>query len=248
MKKNELRKNKLKILRRISYISKDVSIGINDACTDLQKSIEYFNQAIEKDKFYALAYAGLANSYVILPAFGLSIEEYYLKAEEAATKALEYDSTLAEAHTVLAQIKENYYDWTNAERIYKRAIELNPGYPTAHQWYSGLLNTLGRFDEAFIEAGRALELDPLSLIINYNLSRTLLYMRQYKQAIDQCSKGVELDPNFPWSYSVRGNAAEAQGKFDEAIKDYQKARLLSHSDPNTIGDIGGVYARCWQEG
>ena len=210
---------------------------------DLQKSIEYFNQAIEKDKFYALAYAGLANSYVVLTAFGLSTEEYYQKAKEAATKALECDSTLAEAHTVLALIKENHYDWTNAERIYKRAIELNPGYPTAHQWYSGLLNTLGRFDDAITEASRAVELDPLSLIINYSLSRTLLHMRQYTQAIDQCNKGIELDPNFPWSYSVRGNVAEEQGKFDEAIKDYQKAKLLSHSDPSAIGDIGGVYAR-----
>jgi TolB-like protein len=210
---------------------------------DLQKSIEYFNQAIVKDQNYTLAYAGLANSYVILPAFGLSTEEYYQKAKEAATKALEFDSTLAEVHTVLALIKESHYDWTNAERIYKRAIELNPGYPTAHQWYGGLLNTLGRFDEAFTEASRAVELDPLSLIINYSLSRTLLYMRQYKQAIDQCNKGVELDPNFPWSYSVRGAAAEAQGKFDEAINDYQKARLLSHSDPSATGDIGGVYAR-----
>ena len=211
---------------------------------DLQKSIEYFNQALAKDHDYALAYAGLASSYVILPAFGLLIEEYYQKAEEAATKALEFDSTLAEAHTVLAQIKENHYDWTTAERIYRRAIELNPGYATARQWYSGLLNTLGRFDEALAEAGRAVELDPLSLIINYNLSRTLLYMRQYQQAVDQCNKGIELDPNFPWSYSVRGNIAEALGKYDEAIKDYQKARLLSHSsDPNTIGDIGAVYAR-----
>jgi eukaryotic-like serine/threonine-protein kinase len=208
---------------------------------DLQKSIEYFNQAIEKDPNYALAYAGLANSYVILPAFGLSAREHYQKAQQAATKALEFDSTLAEVHTVLGNIKENQYDLTNAESEYKRAIELNPSYPTAHQWYGSLLVTLGRFNDAIAEAKRAVELDPLSLIINYNLGVTFYYMRQYNQAIDQCNKGIELDPTFPWSYYPRGLVAEVQGKLDEAIKDYQKARLHSHNDPTTLGDIG----RCW---
>jgi TolB-like protein/Flp pilus assembly protein TadD len=208
---------------------------------DLQKSIEYFNQAIEKDPNYALAYAGLANSYVILPAFGLSAREHYQKAQQAATKALEFDSTLAEVHTVLGNIKENQYDLTNAESEYKRAIELNPSYPTAHQWYGSLLVTLGRFNDAIAEARRAVELDPLSLIINYNLGVTFYYMRQYNQAIDQCNKGIELDPTFPWSYYPRGLVAEVQGKLDEAIKDYQKARLHSHNDPTTLGDIG----RCW---
>jgi serine/threonine protein kinase/tetratricopeptide (TPR) repeat protein len=210
---------------------------------DLQKSIEYFDQAIEKDQYYALAFSGLANSYVVLPAFGLSAREYYQKAQQAATKALEFDSTLAEVHTVLGNIKENQYDWTNAESEYKRAIELNPSYPTAHQWYSGLLVTLGRFNDAITEAKRAAELDPLSLIINYNLCTTLLYMRQYEQAIDQCNKGIELDPNFPWSYYARGMVTEVQGKLDEAIKDYQKARLFSHNDPSTLGDIGRSCAR-----
>jgi tetratricopeptide (TPR) repeat protein len=210
---------------------------------DLQKAIEYFNQAIEKDPCYALAYAGLANSYVILPAFGLSAKEKHQKAQQATIKALEFDSTLAEVHAVLGQIKENQFDWMNAESEYKRAIELNPSYPTAHQWYSGLLVTLGRFDDAIAEARRAAELDPLSLIINYSLGWTLYCMRQYDQAIDQCNKGIELDPNFPWSYYPRGMVAEVQGRLDEAIKDYQKARLLSHNDPTTLGDIGRCCAR-----
>ena len=211
--------------------------------TDLQKSIDYFNQAIGKDPYYALAYAGLASSHGIAPAFGISTKEHYPKAQQAATKALELDSTLAEPHTVLGQIDENQYDWTKAEREYKRAIELNPSYPTAHQWYSGLLSTLQRLDEAITEAKRAAELDPLSLIINYNLCMTLLYLRQYQQAIDQCNKGIELDPNFPWSYYIRGQIAEVQGRFDAAMKDYQTARLLSHNDPNVPGDIGRCYAR-----
>jgi len=210
---------------------------------DLRKSIEYFNQAIEKDPSYALAYAGLASSHVIIPAFGFSAMESYQKAQQAATRALEFDSTLAEAHTVLGHIKENRYDWTNAENEYRQAIELNPSYPTAHQWYSGLLSTLGRFDEAITEAMRATELDPLSLIINYNLCMTHFYMRHYDQAMDQCNKGIELDPNFPWSYYARAVVAEVQGRFDEAIKDNQKVRMLAHNDPLTPGDLGRCYAR-----
>jgi serine/threonine protein kinase/Tfp pilus assembly protein PilF len=210
---------------------------------DLEQSIQYFNQAIEQDPSYALAYAGLANSYGILPAFGLSAREHYQKAQEATTKALEFDSTLAEVHTVLGLIKENHYNWTYAEREYRRAIELNPSYPTAHQWYSGLLATLGRFDEALSEIQRALELDPLSMIINYSLSAILYYMHQYDRADEQCNKGIELDPNFPWNYYIKGLVAEVHGKLDEAIKTYQKASLYAYNDPLALGDIGRSYAR-----
>ncbi len=210
---------------------------------DLQKSIEYYNKAIGKDPVYALAYAGLANAYVILPAFGCSSNENYPKAQIEAIKALELDSTLAEAHAVLAQLKENNYDYVNAEREYKRAIELNRNYPTAHQWYGLLLGRLGRFDEAMAEARRAVELDPLSLIINYSLGWTQFCMRQYDAAREQGNKGIELDPNFPWNYYLRGLADEAQGNFDEALKEYQKVRILAPDDLTTLGEIGRLYAR-----
>jgi serine/threonine protein kinase/Tfp pilus assembly protein PilF len=208
---------------------------------DLQKSIRYFNQAIEKDPTYALAYAGSANSLVILPAFGISAKECYPKAQQAAHKALEFDSTLAEAHTVLAQLMESRFEWMAAESRYKRAIELNPNYPTAHQWYGTLLSRLGRYDEAIYESRRAAELDPLSLIINYSLCYTLFSMRQYDEAKEHSNKGIELDPNFPWSYYIHGLVNEAQGKYDEALKDFTKLKLLAPNDPTLLGEIGRLY-------
>jgi Tfp pilus assembly protein PilF len=130
------------------------------------------------------------------------------------------DSTLAEVHAVLAQIKAIQSEWTDAENEYKRAIELNPSNPTTHHWYSMFLLSLGRLSESNIEARRAVERDLLSLIINLNLGMNLFYMRQFDQAIDQCNKAIDLDPYFPWSYYLMGLVAEARGKFDEATRQY----------------------------
>jgi TolB-like protein/Tfp pilus assembly protein PilF len=210
---------------------------------DLQKAIVYFNQAVEKDPTYALAYAGLADSYVLLPDYLLPAREYFQKAREATAKALELDSSLAEVHTVLGNVKTSQFDWKDAEKEYKRAIELNPSYPTAHHWYSMLLSILGRPEEALAESRRALKLDPLSLIISLNFAINLYETKQYDQATDQCNKVIELDPNFPWSYYVLGLVAEVQGKFDEAIGKYQQARILSHNDPTMLGEIGRSSAR-----
>jgi serine/threonine protein kinase/tetratricopeptide (TPR) repeat protein len=210
---------------------------------DLQKAIDYFNQAIEKDTDYALAYQGLADSYLLLPQHGLAATENFNKAQQAAVNALKLDSTLAEVHAVLGALKASQSEWGAAENEFKRAIELNPSNPTVHHWYSMFLLSLGRLNESNTEARRAVELDPLSLIINLNLGMNLYYLRQFDQAIDQCNRTIELDPYFPWSYYVIGLVAEARGKFDEATMQYQKANTLAHNDLTMLGEIGRSYAR-----
>ena len=210
---------------------------------DLKTAIEYFNQAIEKDPNYALAYAGLASTYVILPEYsGLPPKEIMPKAEAAAKKALEFNATLGEAHAVLALKRWYEWDWVGAESEFKRTIELNPSYPTTHHWYSNLLRSLGRLDEALAEIKLAQELDPLSLVINMNVGITLSWMRRYDEAIDQFKKTLELDPNFPFTYGNLGALYEVQGKFDEAIPEFQKAITVVGRDASELSDLGHAYA------
>ena len=211
---------------------------------DFQRASGFFNQAIEKDPNYALAFAGLASTYDILPEYGFPAREHYQKAKAAVKKALELDATLAEAHAVLGSILSNYeFDWAGAENEFKRAIELNPNYPTTHHWYSMNLACLRRYDEAIAEAVRAQELDPLSLTINANLGRIFYWVRQLDRAIVQCNKTIELDPNFPWTYHVLGSIYEVQGKFEEAVKAYQKAIVLAGRDPILLSNLGYAYAK-----
>src|SRR5262249_30078639 len=145
---------------------------------------------------YALAYAGLAEAYVILPNYtGAAPQEAYSKAKAAALKALQLDDKLAEAHTALAE--ELYFvDMAGSISEFQRAIALNPNYATAHHWYGNLLANLGRFDEAIAEAKRSIELDPLSLINNADLGQTLSVARRYDEAIAQLRKTLEIDPTF----------------------------------------------------
>jgi serine/threonine-protein kinase len=164
----------------------------------LQKSIEFFNQAIEKDPKYALAYAGLADTYAVLPNYyGAIPSETMPKAREAATTALGLDNNLAEAHNALGQVLYYYdYNLDEAEREYKQAIELNPNYATAHQWYGELLVQQGRTEEGFAEFRRALEIDPLSLAVNLSYGFNLYNARKYDESIAQLKKTLELDNNF----------------------------------------------------
>ncbi len=164
----------------------------------LKKGIEYFEQAIQKDPNYALAYAGLADSYALLDLYtGLQRGDVFPKARAAAAKALEIDDALAEAHTSLSYVKYYYeWDWSGAEKELKRAIEINPNYATAHQWYAEYLFYMQRFDESLAEINRAYELDPLSLVINTELGSPYLYMRQYDQAMEKYRKALEMDPHF----------------------------------------------------
>jgi len=187
----------------------------------LKKSIEYFNQAIEKDPNYALAYAGLADVYVVLPSYSAGAPQ----ERAAARKALELDDTLAEAHTSLAANLQADMDWSGAEREFKRAIELNPNYPTAHQWYSEYLLVMGRLDESKAEIKRAQRLDPLSLTINATLGLTLYFQRQYDQAIEQLRNTLEMDPNFRLAHKFIDLAYVQTGRYEEAIT--EKAKILA---------------------
>jgi len=189
----------------------------------LAKSMECFNQAIERDPGYALAYAGLADSYVTLQDYASVSPKVTLpKAKEAAHKALEIDSTLAEAHNALAQVMFREWDWEGAEREHKRAIELNPNYASAHHWYALLLVYTARFDEAIAEMKKAWELDPLSLIINRNLGLVLYFARRYDQAVEQLQKTLEMDPTFSLAHATLGLAYLQKSMYQEALVELQK--------------------------
>ncbi len=210
-----------------------------------RKASEYFSQAAEKDRNYALAHAGLAESYILLGNYGLlPAKEAFAKAREAATKALELDDTLAEAHNALATVKENYdWDWPGAEREFRRAIELNPGYATAHQWYGELLSELGRHEEALAEIKRAQQLDPLSLIINTVSGKLLLYAGRNDFAIEQLRKTLEIEPNFAHAHWYLGIAYVRKGAFAEAIAEFQRATTLSPNILQYKGGLAHAYAR-----
>jgi eukaryotic-like serine/threonine-protein kinase len=210
----------------------------------VKKGIEYFNQAIELDPNYALAYTGLADSYNVLGILSvLPPRESYPKARMAAQKALELDDSLAEAHTSLARVKKDYeWDWAGAEQEYKRAIALNPNYPTAHHWYDILLSEMGRHAEALAEAKRAQELDPLSIIINSNVGWVLFNMGQVDQAIEQERKALELDPNFVFALDRLARFYEFKGMYGEAVANYLKARTLSGAGPEAVAALKEAYA------
>jgi len=202
---------------------------------DLKKSTEYFNQAIAKDPGYALAYAGLADCYIVIPNYtDIPAEEAYLKAKAAALKALEIDDTLAEAHASLGGVKADYdWDFAGAESELKRAIELNPNYATAHHWYAQFLSGMGRHQEAIAEIKRAQELDPLSLIIDSVVGDTYVKARQYDLAIEQLRKTIEMDKNFVRAHRYLEKAYVAKGMYDEAITEYQTAATLAGEDSET---------------
>ncbi|MFN2516591.1 MAG: protein kinase [Pyrinomonadaceae bacterium] len=214
----------------------------------MQKSLEYFQQSIEKDPTFALAYSGLADAYNLLGAQdavtgGVPPTEVMPKAKAAALKALEIDDTLAEAHASLAHVKYYYdRDWPAAEREFKRAIELNPNYPLAHHWYAVYLMSAGRMDEALAQSKRAQELDPLSLPINMTLGWILLIARQYDQSVEQLRKTLEMDPNFIIAHHRLGLVYEQQGKYDQAIAEFRQVLNLSAGKPLGIASLAHAYA------
>jgi TolB-like protein/DNA-binding winged helix-turn-helix (wHTH) protein/Tfp pilus assembly protein PilF len=192
-----------------------------------EQAINYFQQAIAKDPNYAQAYAGLADSYILLAAYsGAPPAEPLQKARAAATKALQLDEGLAEAHTSLALITENYdWDWPAAEKEYRRAIGSNPNYATAWQWYAECLTWLGRFDEALRASERARELDPLSLIIAADNGMIFYYARQYDRAETKLNAVLEMDPNFSRAHSLSDVYIE-DGQFAQALDDIEKCKPL----------------------
>jgi len=211
---------------------------------DLKKSIDYFEQAIAADPNYALAYAGVADGYVLLPGYSAgSPRDCYPKAKAAAKKALELDDTLAEAHTTLAIAIWSYeFDFAQANEEFQRAIKLNPNYPTAHQQYGNItLAASGRFDDSIAQGKRAVELDPLSLVINSDFGADYLYARRYDEAIAQFRRTLDLDPGYYFAYLMLGQALDAKGDRAAAIGEYQKARQLD-DDPAILGLLAHTYA------
>ena len=210
----------------------------------LKKAADYLEQAVAKDTNYALGYAALADCYVLLPEYAAAPAKQWMpKARATALRALELDNTLGEAHAALGIIKQNWdWDWPGAEAEYKRAIELNPNYATAHHWYSVWLRSLGRFDEAMREIKRAQDLDPLSPVIGENVGCVLLYSRQYGSAIAEFRKVINLSPDFPAAHTYLGWAYTMTGAFSEAIAEFQTVRKLAGSRPGGLGGLGYSYA------
>jgi serine/threonine protein kinase/tetratricopeptide (TPR) repeat protein len=212
---------------------------------ELNKAIEYFKQSIERDPNYALAYVGLADSYILMAEYTfLPAKEAYPKARQAAMKALEVDERLAEAHTSLAAVKRDFeWDWRGAELELRRAVEINPGYPTAHQWYGELLYEEGRDEEAMAQIKQALDLDPLSLIINTILGRALMFSGSTDLAIAQLRKTLEIDPNFGLALYDLAKAYLQKGMFSEAIIEIQKSIDLDRNLSERTALLAHIYAR-----
>lgn len=211
----------------------------------LKKSLEYFNQAIAKDPRFALAHAGLADSYALFNIYGTAqLEDAMPRARDAAQHALALDDTLAEAHTVLALVKEQYeWDWQGAEKEFRKAIELNPSYATAHQYYSEYLAFLGRTEESLAHIKQAHNLDPLSLVINTTLGYPYLCARQCDRAIAEFRKAIEMDPNFPLAIFYTARCYELDSKNEQAIAEYKKAVTLSGGSSLALAGLGHAYAQ-----
>jgi tetratricopeptide (TPR) repeat protein len=211
---------------------------------NLQKAADYFQQAIGKDPAYALAYSGLADCHVLLPAYaelGSNPRDELPKALEAARKAVEIDDTLCEAHTSLARALASDLQLPAAMPEFTRAIELNPSYATAHQWFGEYLQSQGHLEQALAELKRAQELDPLSLIINSVFGFALDTVGKSDEAIAQLHKTIEIDPNFGNAHGQLGNVLQHQGRLNEAIVEYEKCFNSVGSDPIDLADLAAAY-------
>jgi TolB-like protein/Tfp pilus assembly protein PilF len=212
---------------------------------DLRKGVDYFNQAIAKDPNYALAYCGLADSYLLLSAYGAAAPKDSVPHAKAAVKrALELDDTLAEAHASSARILSGFdFDSQRAIAEFERALQLNPNYATAHHWFAaGPLLALARFDQSIAEAKRSIELDPLSMINNADFGNDLYFARRYDEAIAQLRKTIEMEPHSYLAHYYLGQALQLKGQVSEAIAEYRKAVELD-DDPFALALLGQSYAR-----
>jgi TolB-like protein/DNA-binding winged helix-turn-helix (wHTH) protein/Flp pilus assembly protein TadD len=211
----------------------------------LKVGLAYFNQAIDEDPTYAQAYSGLADTYALLGDWQYAVmpaKEALPKAKAAAIKALELDSALGEAHNSLAFCLDGFdWDFDSAGNEFRRAIELNPGYATAHHWYAWHLSLLGRYDEAIAEMTKAENLDPLSLIINADLAELLVLAHSSDESIRQSRKTIEMDPNFGLAYSHLGQAYLQKQMNEEAVAELQKAVQFSEGSPVCIANLARAY-------
>jgi TolB-like protein/DNA-binding winged helix-turn-helix (wHTH) protein/Flp pilus assembly protein TadD len=212
----------------------------------LKVALAYFNQAIDEDPTYAQAYSGLSDSYALLGDWQYAVmtpKEALPKAKAAAIKALELDSALGEAHNSLAFCLDGF-DWNfdSAGKEFLRAIELNPGYATAHHWYAWHLALLHRYDEALAEMRKAENLDPLSLVINADLAELLVLAHSSDESIQQSRKTIEMDPNFGLAHNHLGQAYLQKHMYDEAIAELQKAVQLSGGGPTCLANLARADA------
>jgi TolB-like protein len=209
------------------------------SAADLNTAIEHFNAAIAQDPTFAPAHAGLADCYVVLSMYAvIPPRECVPKARAAALKALEIDETLGEAHATLGKVKEIYdFDWAGADRDFKRATQLSPAYATARQWSAENLAVRGRFDEAIAEMRRALEVDPLSLIINTNLGYIYFQARRYDQAIEQFRQTLVMDSSFPFAHVMLGRSYVEKRAYQQAFDEFRAGQAFP-----SLAFIGHAYA------
>jgi serine/threonine-protein kinase len=212
----------------------------------LKTASAYFQQAIDQDPNYALAYVGLADSTMALEYGGASAMEALPKAKQAALRALQLDERLGEAHATLGMIAQYNYEWASAEHEFRRAIELRPEYPSVHHFYGLLLINLGRLKEARAEAERARQLDPTSLIINSLVVQRHVAAREYDQAVDEAKKAVELDPSFQTVRYWRARAYMGQRRYPEAVAELEKFGPSSALISRDAGVLGYAYAMSGQ--
>jgi eukaryotic-like serine/threonine-protein kinase len=215
---------------------------------EIEKAIDYFSRAIVLDPNYALAYVGLADSYIIQEQYSsVPGRESYPRAEAAARKALELDNSIAEAHASLGYIREYLWDWQGAEREYKAAIELNPKYATAYHWYSILLRCLGRGKESIAAIKRAQEVDPLSTVIAVNVAMGYRYEGEYPEATRRLRSIIETDSTFAVAYSQLGRVYRTQGELSSAIAPFRQAVKFSDRSAEYLSDLGNSLARLRQQ-
>jgi tetratricopeptide (TPR) repeat protein len=195
----------------------------------LEKALDYFQESLDLEPSYALGYAGLADAYNLLGYYGhMPADEAWPKAKDSALRALGIDNTIAEAHATLGWIKFNDWDWVGAGKDYSQAIELNPGYSTAHHWKAMLLLWLARYEEAIKEIEIALELDPFSPAINRDAGMTYLFAGQYDQAIEFLNKSIELEAKIPWVHSYLGLAYSLNSMHKEALSEFSGNNFWEH--------------------
>ena len=215
---------------------------------NLKKSVEYFEQAIARDAGYALAYAGLADAYVVMAVFDGGLPTDLLsKAKVAAHRALEIDRGLSEAHAALSMIRSCLdRDWAPAEDSARSAIQRNPAYWLAHTHYGFLLAAQGRFEEAVAEARRGLELEPLSLVAQHHVAWVCLLARRYDDAIAQCRSAIDMDPTFPMAHLWMGISLEQKGLSEEAIAAIEQAVKYMGGASIGVGAAAHAYATSGQ--
>jgi TolB-like protein/Flp pilus assembly protein TadD len=212
---------------------------------EINRAIKYFEEAIGRDPRYALAYAGLADCYSIFGYYGFRRGAVvFPRAKELAEKALSLNETIAEPHASLGQaLMQYYFDWQRAGSELDRALELNPSYATAHFWRATHYMAHGRISDSLTQVRKAVELDPLSMIILTDAARDLYLARRYDESIDQYRKSLEVDPNFPIAHKGLAEVYSQIGKHDEAVSEIEKAIALSGRSIFILDDLGYIYAR-----